>query len=392
MAEHADRPDPARPITGTCAGTVIVGTGSELGARVVDNAEVAAEALDWDDARAGTDLHAWVTERIGVERRHRVDADQDAVTLATAAARRALADARLTPEDVDLLVLSTFTGHRRLPQVAAEVQAALGTPAKCLQLDAACAGFLDGLLVASSVLGPTGATHALVVHTEVMSAVCDPEAFLLRAIFGDGAGAAVLRYDPSDPYGLGAVCTATSSHDGRAGWLRAGGGPRGPHARRDPDDGHHLEIDHRAVFGFAVDRMADAILHVTSASGLAPGDLDWVIAHQTGINISRAVADRTGIPPARFLMTLADTGNTSGATIPVALDRARRSGRLRGGDRLVLPTVGAGMAWGAVAATWAELPAPAGDDAAVADPLVLDLREPAPAATPTPDPLGALSP
>ena len=398
MDQHTDRPDPARPLTGTCAGVVVVGTGSELGADVADNHDVAAEARDWDDQRAGQDLHSWVVERIGVHRRHRVAPGQGAADLATAAVGRALADARLRPDDLDLLVLSTFTGDRRLPQVAAEVQVALGTPAKCLQLDAACAGFLDGLLVASALLGPTGARTAVVVHTEVMSAVCDPERFLLRAIFGDGAGAAVLRYDPSDPAGLGAVCTATSAHHGRAGWLQAGGGTLPPLTPEAVAAGqHHLWIDNAAIYPFAVDRMAQALLRVATASGIEPAELDWVIAHQTGVNISRAVAERTGIPPSRFLMTLADTGNTSGATIPIALDRARRSGRLRAGDRLALPTVGAGMAWGAVAATWADLPEPAGDDRHVTDPVVLDLRDPVPATGPgavptSPDPLGALTP
>lgn len=347
-----------RPVVGRVEGVTVIGTGCDLPGRVLDNDDVEVAADDWDRTRAGGSLEDWSVERLGVRRRHRLPADEGTATMATRASRRALADAGIDPAEVDLIVLSTFTSDHRLPQSVSIVQADLGTPAKCIQLEAACAGFLDGLAVAAAVLSATGGRHAVVVHSEAMSAVMDPRRFLLSAIFGDGAGAVVLRHEPDQPGGLGTWCTATSAHEGRSQWLRAGGGTSSPvTAERLADGGHWMEIEHKQIFPFAVERMAGAIEAVAVHAGMGLAEIDHVVAHQTGRNIAQGVAERTGIPLERFVTTLEHTGNTSGATIPIALDHARRAGLLAAGDRLVLPTVGAGMAWGAAALVWADLPA-----------------------------------
>ncbi len=179
----------------------------------------------------------------------------------------------------------------------------------------------------------------------------------MQAIFADGAGAVVLRHDPSETGGVLALRTWT---DGSlSGWLSC----RWRHPQsRDPRDDvrrdrYYLDIDNRAIFPFAVERMTQSLESVTEGSGLALDALDWVIAHQTGVNITRAVAERSGIPDDRFLMTLHHTGNTSGATIPIALDLFNREGWLGPGAMVALPTVGAGMAWGAALVSWVETPA-----------------------------------
>ena len=200
-----------------------------------------------------------------------------------------------------------------------------------------------------------GYATALVVHSEVLTALCDPDKFLMQAIFADGAGAVVLRHDPAETGGVLGLCTWT---DGSKHWLRAGGGVLSPGTAESVADGsYYLDIDYRAIFPFAVEKMTQALEAVVADRGLGLDVLDWVIAHQTGVNITKAIAARTGIPDDRFLMTLSHTGNTSGATIPVALDQFNREGWLGPGALIALPTVGGGMAWGAALLSWVETPA-----------------------------------
>jgi 3-oxoacyl-[acyl-carrier-protein] synthase-3 len=232
------------------------------------------------------------------------------------------------------------------------VQAELGTTAKCIQLEAACAGFVDGMVVADALLASGRHRTALVVHSEAMSAVTDPERFLLNAIFGDGAGAVVLRDDPTGATGLRASVTGTDGT--KAWWLQAGGGTLSPvTAERLADRSHYMQLDYKSVFDFAVEKMVESCRATVADAGDAIDQVDWVVAHQTGVNIIRAVAAELGLPESRFLMTLDHTGNTSGATIPIALDEFQRQGVLRPGDRVLMPAVGAGMAWGALYVTWA---------------------------------------
>lgn len=357
----------------------IIGTGHDLPGEVVTNDDIELTTDDFDRARSACSLDDWVRERIGIHTRRRVPAGEGTAHMATRAVRRALADARVDAADVDLLVLSTFTSDYRLPQSVSLVQAELGMTAKCIQLEAACAGFVDGVLVASGLLDTLGADIAVVVHSETMSSVMDPRRFLLSSIFGDGAGAVVIADDPTGVSGVQGHCTGTDGS--KAFWLEAGGGTLSPVTpERWFDGAHYMTFDHKAIFGFAVEKMVASCRELLAGSGSSPEDVDWVIAHQTGVNIITAVADELGIPRERFLLTLGHTGNTSGATIPIALDTYRRAGVLQAGDHLLLPAVGAGMAWGALHVVWADLPAPAGDHGthrkAAGDDLVIDLTEP----------------
>jgi 3-oxoacyl-[acyl-carrier-protein] synthase-3 len=295
--------------------------------------------------------------------------------MAVRASRRALDMADLDATEVDLIVLSTFTSDHRLPQSVSIVQAELGSRAKCLQLEGACAGFIDGMVVAGALMDAVGYETALVIHSETMSAVINPREFLLNAIFGDGAGAVVVRRDPTDRTGVRSHITGTDGS--KAFWLEAGVGTLSPAAA---DGAHFMRFDYKRIFDFAVERMAESCIEAVTAAGESLADVDYVVAHQTGVNIIGAVAERLGIDPAKFLLTLDHTGNTSGATIPIALDEFNRSGVLQEGQRLLLPAVGAGMAWGAVYLTWARC----GPKTGSAPRAVIDLTEPATAPRPVP--------
>ena len=359
---------------------VIAGTGSYLPARVVDNHELEATTTDFDRTRSECTLDDWVSERIGVHSRHRVAEGEGTAAMALHACRNALDDAELTGADIDLIVLSTFTSDHRLPQSVSLLQYELGSTAKCIQLEAACAGFIDGIAVATALMDQQDYHHALVVHSDVLSAVIDPDLFLMQAIFADGSGAVVISSDPSLSGGLGAVRTWTDGS--KSDWLYAGGGTLSPMTpERWADRSHYLRIDAQAIFGFAVAKMSESLEVVLGGAGHRMEDVSWVVAHQTGVNITLAVAEQVGIAPDRFLMTLGHTGNTSGATIPIALDHFNRQGVLAAGDLVAMPTVGAGMAWGAALCSWTEtrvghaarlarLAAPAVDDG-----LVIDLTD-----------------
>lgn len=334
-------------------GVTIRGTGSYLPERVLDNNELERLTLDFDRVRAGCSLDEWVTDKIGIRSRHRAAPGEGSALMATAAARAALDDSGLTGHDLDLIVLSTFTSDHRLPQSVSFVQRDLGSKAKCIQLEAACAGFIDGLAVATGLMTTMGYHNVLVVHSEIISVLSDPRTFLMQAIFGDGAGAVILQPGESDSVGITAIETATDATN--CEWLYAGGGSLSPRTPKVVDDGSFfIDIDNQAIFPFAVEKMSSVLRSVVASTGRSLDDVDWVIAHQTGINISRGVAAETGIDFSRFLMTLQHTGNTSGATIPVALDFFNRQGVIAEGDFIVLPAVGAGMSWGALSCTWAE--------------------------------------
>jgi len=341
----------------------IVGTGSDLPSVVLTNDALALAVDDYDADRAGCTLDEWVGGRIGIRSRHRVPPGEGTAAMATRAAQRALDMAGIAAADVDLIVLSTFTSDYRLPQSVAVVQAALGTDAKCIQLEAACAGFIDGMLVASALMDSLGYETALVIHSEAMSAVINPAEFLLNSIFGDGAGAAVLQGDRTGQSGV--LSHVTGTDGSKAFWLEAGIGTLSPPV----DDGsHYMRFEYKRIFDFAVERMVESCLEALAIAGDGLDDVDFVIAHQTGVNIIAAVADRLGIDQSKFLLTLDHTGNTSGATIPIALDEFNRNGVLQPGHRLLLPAVGAGMAWGALYVAWTRCgPRPVDGDRHVID-------------------------
>lgn len=333
---------------------VITGLGSHLPERIVTNDEIERTSGGYDRARTGIGLDEWVLRRSGVAHRHRLAAGEGTSDMAVHAARRALRAAGTAVEDVDLIVLGTFTSDARLPSTVSTVAQALGARAKCLQLETACTGFVDALLVATSLMSTAEHRTALVIHTEAMSAVVDDQYFLYQSIFGDGAGAVVVQDVPGSAFGIEAVRTHTDASVCDWTWAPGGGTKHPITAEVLAARSQYLSLQYKAIYGFAVEKMVDATHEVLASIDQTVDDVDWLVPHQAGANIVREVAEQLKLPPERLITCLDHTGNVSGASVPIALDEAWRSGMLRPGERIVLPVVGGGMAWGALSLIWAD--------------------------------------
>jgi 3-oxoacyl-[acyl-carrier-protein] synthase-3 len=334
------------------ADKVIVGTGSYLPERVITNDDIEAVVVDFDRHRAGCTLDEWCRKHMGAVQRRRVAAGEGTSDMGTLAAERALCDARMSATDIDLIVLATITSDHRVPPSAALVQRDLGTPARFLQLDSACTGFVDALMVADALLDRLSAETALVIGTDAMSHYMDPQKFRAQAIFGDGAGAVVLRNGMKDGYGVKAYSTGSSGADGFMVAVPAGGTKRPITeeviARRE----QYMELALKVIPPFGVAKMAQATKEVLARAGVSAADIDWVVPHQASCNIVIDTAKSLEIPVDRFILNFARVGNTSAASVPIALDEANRRGCFRDGQRLVMSAVGAGMSWCAAYLVW----------------------------------------
>ncbi|ODU07566.1 MAG: 3-oxoacyl-ACP synthase [Pseudonocardia sp. SCN 72-86] len=326
-------------------GSRITGTGYALPPRVVTNDDLAAR-LDTSDE--------WITSRSGIRRRHVVDPGTATSDLAIEAGAEALkADLRGGGSGaVDLLVLATSTPDRPCPATAPLVAARLGLghiPA--FDLNAVCSGFLYGLSTATSAIAAGTATSVLLVGADTFSTIVDPTDRRTAFLFGDGAGAIVLR-GTDDNRRDGDVHAVRLGSDGDLEELIVvpHGGSRHP-AAQDPTD-VWFTMQGQAVYRHAVDRMARSALEVTDAAGWSVGDVDRVVGHQANLRILQAVASRIGLPADRLVVDLDRVGNTAAASIPIALAEAARDGDLHPGHRIVLTGFGGGATWGAAALTW----------------------------------------
>ena len=334
------------------ADKVIVGTGSYLPDRVITNDDIEAVALDFDRERAGCSLDQWCRTQMGAIQRRRIAPGEGTSDMGTRAAERALCDAGMTAADIDLIVMATITSDHRIPPSAALVQRDLGTPARFLQVDSACTGFVDALMVADALLDRLGGETALVIGSDAMSHLLDPQGFRAQSIFGDGAGAVVLRSGMNGGYGVKAYSTGSSGADGFMVAVPAGGTKRPITeevlARRE----QYIELALKVIPEFGVAKMVQATQEVLQRAGVGVGDVDWIVPHQASCNIVIETSRTLGIPLDRFILNFDRVGNTSAASVAIALDEANRMGCFRDGERLVLPAVGAGMAWGAAFLVW----------------------------------------
>ncbi|HZT55858.1 MAG TPA: beta-ketoacyl-ACP synthase III [Burkholderiaceae bacterium] len=315
----------------------ITGTGSFLPPKRLTNDALAAQlALDGIETS-----DQWIVERTGIRARHFAEPDVSSSDLAVAAARRALEAADVDAAAIDLIVVATSTPDMVFPSTACLVQRKLGI-AGCAAFDvqAVCSGFVYALAVADSMIRTGAASKALVIGAEVFSRILDFKDRGTCVLFGDGAGAVVL--EASETPGI----LASELHaDGRhADILCVPGNVSGGQILGDP----LLKMDGPAVFKLAVGVLYDVAESVLEKAGLGEADVDWLIPHQANIRILQSTAKRLKLPLEKLIVTVDQHGNTSAASIPLALDEAVRSGKIKPGDTVLLEGVGGGFTWGAV--------------------------------------------
>jgi 3-oxoacyl-[acyl-carrier-protein] synthase III len=317
----------------------IAGLGSHLPARVVSNDELAL-TLDTSDE--------WIRTRTGIRQRHVAAPGEATSDLAAAAGKAALADAGLGIEDVTTILVATTTPDHTVPGTAPLVAAQLGTNAAAFDLNAACSGFVYGLRVAAALATTTG--PVLLIGAETLTRVVDPADRSVRVLFGDGAGAVVLV--PDERASIGPFDLGADGADPSMLWTEAGG-VRSPVDGASLADGrHYLTMRGGDVYRHAVSRMTAAAAGVLEQAGRTVDDVDLFVGHQANIRILDAVRQRLGVPADRTHVTVDQHGNTSAASVPLALADARDRGRLRPGDEVLLAAFGAGLTWGACLLTW----------------------------------------
>lgn len=349
----------------------ICGTGSCVPGHILDN-DALSQMVDTSDA--------WIRERTGVARRHIIE-EETTVSMAAEAARRALENGNVQPEEIDLLIVCTFTSEVLLPCAACEVQKELGAVhAACFDLNAACTGFLFAYNTAQAYIAAGLCRTTLLIGSESLSNMVNWKDRGTCILFGDGAGAAVLRAEPGElpspvmhsDGAAGPALTLMSRH--QKGWAEeknagqkpaaslAGQDPQGNMAEVLPIQSHvdqasihpeeFIRMDGREVFRFAVKRVPEVIRELLDSSGMGPEEIDYFVLHQANRRIVESVAKRLDAEIEKFPMNLEEYGNTSSASIPILLDEMNRDGRLKSGQTIVLAGFGAGLSWGAAILKW----------------------------------------
>jgi 3-oxoacyl-[acyl-carrier-protein] synthase-3 len=317
----------------------ILGVGSALPEQVVTNDRFPGSSDEW------------VRTRTGIRERRFAAEGETASTLAIAAARPALAGAGVDPAAVDLVIVATVSGDRPLPPTAAYVQAALGTGGGGFDLGAACAGFVYGLAVADTMVTAGASDLALVVGTECLSRFINIDDRSTAVLFGDGAGAAVVGAS-EEPGILASLLEIDGSHADLL-TIPAGGSALPTSAETVAGRDHTIHMaDGGEVFRRAVVGMADSCGRVLDKAGLTADDVTLLIPHQANARIIKAVANRLGFPLDRVILDIETVGNTSAASVPIALDHAWRGGRLSPGDLVLTVAFGGGLTWGANLLRW----------------------------------------
>jgi 3-oxoacyl-[acyl-carrier-protein] synthase-3 len=326
----------------TALPVTIVGWGVAAPEGRVTNADLEAR-VDTSDA--------WIVERTGIRERRAAAPGETTATLATAAASDAIKRAGLSPTDIDLLIVATATPEQPIPHTGAFVGDALGLRCGSFDLAAACAGFVYELVVGASLV-QLGYRHVLVAGAETLTRIVDPSDRATLPLFGDGAGAAVLARSSGDEpallaWDLGCDGTAVGLLEIRAG------GSRMPASAETVASGEHwLKMQGQEVFRRAVRAVVDSARLTLERAGLDAGDIAWFVPHQANVRIIEAAAARLQIPPERTLVNIERYGNTSSASIPLALFEAVDDGRVRDGDLVLLSGFGAGMTWASAVVRW----------------------------------------
>ena len=322
----------------------ILGTGSYVPPKVVTNEDLERLVETSDD---------WITSRTGIKERHIVDDGVAASDLALVAAKEALEDSALTIKDIDQIIVATVTPDRLFPSTACTLQEKLGAEGNsALDLGAACSGFVYGLAMAGGMISSGLLDRVLLIGVETLSKILNWNDRGTCVLFGDGAGAAVLGPAEDDGRGLLSVRMAS---DGAAGSLLElpAGGSRMPATHETIEQGlHFIKMRGNEVFKYAVRAMTEMARDALAVAGQDVSDVDLLIPHQANLRIISATAKRLGIPMEKVFVNVNRYGNTSAASVPLALNEARREGRIVDGDLVELVTFGAGFTWGAAVVRW----------------------------------------
>lgn len=320
----------------------ICGTGSTLPQKRVTNDDL-AQIMDTSDE--------WISSRTGIRARH-LAVEETTTGMSVAAAQQALAEAGIQPEELDLIIAATLSADHVLPTLACEVQAALGAArAVAFDLHAACSGFLFALNTAAVYLRGGVYKNALIIGAETLSKMLDWTDRGTCVLFGDGAGAAVLRELPDETSG-GFKAFVQYSDGARGGVLSCGGRPLvNPYATHEAEH-RYVEMDGQAVYRFAVGTVPRVITEAVERAGLTLSDIDHFVLHQANSRIIQSVAKRLEQPVDKFSMNLQECGNISAASIPILLDSLNKNAMIRKNEHIVLAGFGAGLTWGAAVIQW----------------------------------------
>lgn len=311
----------------------IAGTGSYLPGKPVSNDDLVARGIDTSDA--------WISERTGIRTRYLASQEVKTSDLAIEAAKRSLEAAGVAAADVDLVIVATTTPDMIFPSTACIVQAALGIPsgATAFDVQAVCSGFAYALAVADKFVKSGSHKRALVIGAETLSRIVNWEDRSTCVLFGDGAGAVLLVPDAKD----GILATALHADGSQQTILNVAASVQGGELVGSP----FIRMEGQSVFKLAVRVLGDVALEVLDAASMQVSDLDWLIPHQANIRIMNATAKRLGVPDEKVVVTVDKHGNTSAASVPLALDEAVRAGRILRGQTVLLQGVGGGFTWGA---------------------------------------------
>ena len=328
---------------------VILGTGSAVPEKVLSNEDL-SKFVDTSDA--------WIRERTGIAERHVVKKGEAASDLASEAGRRACQAAGISPAEIDCVICATISADMTLPSCAVFVQRKIGAAPHCpaFDLSAACGGFIYGLAVAEGLLRSGLYRRILLCGVEVLSGYVNWQDRNTCVLFGDGAGAAVLGLadDEQQAAGRGVLSVHLYADGAHAESLSIpGGGSLYPTSAETLADGKHfIHMNGKVIFTHAVRNLSSACQAAMSSQGLQASDIDLVVAHQANLRILESVAQRLNLPMEKFFINIDRYGNTSSASVPIALDEVVRSGRVKKGDRLLFCALGAGLAWGAACVRW----------------------------------------
>ena len=332
-----DRPQQVQSLTGV----EIIAVGACAPEEIVRNEDLAKLGYDAD----------WILQRTGIRERRRAAANQATSDVALVAAQNCLQQANLTAADVDFILVATLTPDHLTPSTACVVQQGLGASCPAMDINAACAGFMYGLITGAHFLQSGSYQRILVIGADLLSRMVNPKDMKTYPLFGDGAGAVLLGANQDNP-GLLAFTLGADGAGSELLWI-PGGGSREPITESMvAADRHFLQMDGRAVFKWAVRTLSDSVTAVMQHAGISRDELDLVVFHQANMRIIDAATDHLGLDRDRVLINLDRYGNTSAASIPLVLDEACQQGRVKRGDKILLSGFGAGLAWGSAILQW----------------------------------------